>query len=116
MAPKRNHSMSTKTQDSQPAPPAEARCSLAPCSAGWVRGEAPKDGTLYVALGRMVGSDEWGGHSTPFLSHVRWGGSGGWSGWVDERGMAISSDIDDRVYIDYWCALPNGEDDPRRSP
>lgn len=83
------------------------RCAVSPGSAGWVRGDAPKDGKLYVALGRMVGTDEWGGHSTPFLSHVRWGGSGDWSGWVDEHGMAISSDIEDRVYIDHWCALPN---------
>lgn len=74
---------------------------------GWTRGDAPKDGQLYVAIGRVVGSDEWGGRSTPFLSQVRWGGgSGGWSGWVDEHGMAISSDIEARVYIDHWCALP----------
>lgn len=77
---------------------------------GWSHGDAPKDGQLYVAMGRVVGSDEWGGRSTPFLSQVRWGGSGGWSGWVDECGLAIASDIDDRVCIDHWCALPCGTD------
>lgn len=76
------------------------------CSAGWTCGDAPKDGNLYVALGRMVGADEYGGHSTPFLSHVQWK-TGDWSGWVDEHGMAISSDIDDTVHIDHWCFLPN---------
>lgn len=77
---------------------------------GWAHGDAPKDGQLYVAMGRVVGSDEWGGRSTPFLSQVRWSGSGGWSWWVDEHGMAISSDIEARVYIDHLCSLPCGAD------
>lgn len=79
-------------------------CIAAP--SGWTRGDAPKDGQLYVAMGRVVGSDEWGGRSTPFLSQVRWHCDAGFGCWVDERGMAISSDIEARVYIDHWCALP----------
>jgi hypothetical protein len=90
----------------------EARCAVSTGSAGWVRGEAPKDGNLYVAMGRMVGFDEWGGHSTPFLSQVRWHCDADWGGWVDERGLAVSSDIDDRVHIDHWCALPNNGHEP----
>ena len=72
----------------------------------WAHGDAPKDGQLYVAIGRVVGSDEWGGRSAPFLSQVRWHCDAGFGFWVDECGMAISSDIEARVYIDHWCALP----------
>lgn len=86
----------------------EHKADMAPAeaAAGWVRGEPAKDGALYVAIGRLVGCDENSGHSTPFLEYVRWGGTGGWLGWVDQHDMAISSDIEDRVYVDYWIALP----------
>lgn len=76
----------------------------------WNVGEPPRDGRCYVALGAVVGADEWGGSSSPFLSMVRWikGQTTGWEGWVDERQLAISSDPADAVRIHYWATLPEG--------
>lgn len=75
-------------------------------SIAWTCGKAPRDGKLFIAMGRILATDEHGGYSMPFLSRVRWGGSTGWSGWVDEQGMAISSDLDAEVHIDHWIGLP----------
>lgn len=76
----------------------------------WNIGEAPRDGAAYVVFGRVVSSDEFGGSSSPFLAQVRWisGATTGWAGWVDERGLSISSDPADVVRIDRWAHLPEG--------
>lgn len=76
-------------------------------TAGWVKGFAPKDGNLYVMIGRIVGTEKDTNHSIPFLLDLCWKQTSDWSGWVDKWGMAVSSDINERVYVDYWCSLPD---------
>ena len=75
----------------------------------WNSGEAPRDGETYVAMGRVVWSADHSGGSIPFLSQVRYVVSEGWKGWLDDRDLAISEGVDDRVCIDYWIPLPGAE-------
>lgn len=80
-----------------------------PCSAGWQKGEPPKDGELYVALGSVKWADEYGGGSTPFLSQVRHTIREGWTGWLDENDLAIADGIEDQVFFANWICLPNDQ-------
>lgn len=79
----------------------------AACSIGWFSGEAPKDGKTYVAMGRVVWSDDCGGGSIPFIAQVHYSHRDGWEGWLDDRNLAIAEGVSERVHIDYWMPLPN---------
>ncbi len=77
--------------------------------ATWDKGEPPKDGKLYVAIGRAVARDEYGGSSRPFVSKVRWDGD-----WLDDRGLAIRYDAAERVIIAWHIALPENTEGNER--
>jgi hypothetical protein len=77
-----------------------------PCSAGWNAGTAPKDGKLYVAIGRVVWAEKYGGGSSPFTGQVKYRSVDGGM-WVDQDDMAIAQTTDDIVHIDHWISLPN---------
>lgn len=73
---------------------------------GWVSGEPPKDGKIYLGIGCIACYAPDGGESIPFLSHVRWCESEGFIGWLDGEGMAIRSFCEDQVHIHHWSELP----------
>lgn len=69
---------------------------------------APQDGTPIVAIGRVLGEDDFSCYSDPFYGFVRWEKDGsGYEGWhFISNGMVVSSDIEAEVKIDFWNPLP----------
>ncbi len=76
----------------------------APAEPQWKTSDPPKDGTIFVAIGRVVWSDEFGGESWPFVAMVHFNGEQ----WLDEIGMALTESPLDTVHIDYWIQIPPG--------
>lgn len=73
----------------------------------WSSGEPPRDGQFYAARGAIFEHDESGANSTPFLAYVRWSSTpGGFSGWLDDTGLALCSNIDARITIYAWSPRP----------
>lgn len=80
----------------------------------WHTTPAPKDGTVIVAVGRVIGCepDDSGGSVTAFSGAVRWQEiartkNGGHWFWADESdGLVVARDTRDQVVIDWWLPHP----------
>lgn len=79
----------------------------------WRTDEAPKDGTEFVAIGRVLWQDEVSGGSMPFVAAIRWKSfPDGFSGWCHsdsraEFSTAVAQDFADEVKIDWWAPMPD---------
>lgn len=76
---------------------------------GWQRGEAPRDGHLYVCVGSIIESDDEGGGSYPFIAKIKWLDEGKDPCWVNESGLSLAEWWADEVRIDFWCNVPGEE-------
>ena len=76
---------------------------------GWQQGEAPKDGNVYVCIGRIIEYKDEGGGSYPFIAKIKWLNEGKEPCWVYESGLSPAEWWTDKVCIDYWCNVPGEE-------
>jgi len=76
----------------------------------WQTNEPPKDGTVIVAVGRVV----WSEFSTSvdrFVAAIRWEkDSSGYEGWHYSRdGLTVAREPGDEVKVDWWANFPEEE-------
>jgi len=65
----------------------------------------PKDGTVFVAVGKLTAADERGGYSAPFVAELKWDGRM----WVHaESQLSVAETPDEAVRIFYWLPVPMG--------
>lgn len=70
----------------------------------WHKGEPPKDGREYVALGNISWTCRDGGHgSVPFTESIHWNGEM----WLRPSGMSVVLNCDDQFHIHHWAFPPN---------
>jgi hypothetical protein len=73
----------------------------------WNETEAPKDGTLIVALGGVTISDEFTTAKLPFCELIFWSDEHKeWLRWFDT--MSLRRSPDDQVHIHFWMPCPQG--------
>lgn len=74
----------------------------------WRNDEPPRDGTVIVALGRVLWQAELVRVSEPFTAAVRWQ-AGDFPCWTyADSKMAVACTPEDVVSIDWWAPLPEG--------
>jgi hypothetical protein len=74
----------------------------------WQTIEPPKDGTVIVAIGRLIWTDEWSTYVDRFLAEIRWEkDSSRYEGWhYSHSGMTVARQLDDEVMVDCWAHTP----------
>lgn len=74
----------------------------------WNKTEPPKDGSVIVAVGRVIVTDEISTFVESFVAAVRWEkDQSGYEGWHYNRdGMTVARALDDEVKIDWWTEYP----------
>jgi hypothetical protein len=77
----------------------------------WQTKEPPKDGTVIVAVGRVIWSDEFSTSVDQFAAAIRWEkGSSNFEGWHYNRdGLTVAREMGDEVKVDWWANFPNEE-------
>ena len=77
----------------------------------WQTNEPPKDGTVIVAVGRVIWSDEFSTSVDQFVAAIRWEkDSSGYEGWHYNRdGMVLATTLQDEVKVDWWANFPKEE-------
>lgn len=80
----------------------------------WITTEPPKDGSVIVAVGRVIVTDEISTSVESFVAAVRWEkDQSGYEGWHYNRdGMTVARALDDEVKIDWWSNFPKEDDAP----
>lgn len=79
--------------------------------ASWNETEPPKDGTIIVAIGRVIWHDDISTTVDSFTGAVMWiKDESGYEGWhFAKDGMVVACGLDDEVKVDYWNLPPNVE-------
>jgi hypothetical protein len=76
----------------------------------WKSENPPKDGTPVVAVGRVISRDEFSTAVDPFCTVIFWSKTeSGFEGWclgLNEYKIAVASQLEDEVKIDFWIELP----------
>ena len=70
----------------------------------WRKGEPPKDGNLYVIIGRILWAFEGQAGSNPVLSYAKYGKGGD---WLDQHGLSVNPYPEDKFVIDYYSPVPS---------
>lgn len=91
---------------------------FAVASSAWLDGKsAPKDGTLIVAVGRVIYGDDISTSVAPFCTAIRWTKEEGqYEGWHTRENMSIAQMLADEVIIDYWLPYPSNDQAHRQPP
>lgn len=72
----------------------------------WNTCPPPQDGTRIVAIGRVLWEDDFSAGSDPFVAEIFWQKSpSDYEGWF-HGDLALSSNLDDKVKIDFWMPFP----------
>lgn len=73
----------------------------------WNTTEPPKDGSVIVAVGRLIVTEEFLTGVDFFVSAVRWEkDQSGYEGWhYNSDGMTVARALDDEVKIDWWARI-----------
>lgn len=100
------------TTNIQTETPRPVRCSA------WLGGNAPKDGTPIVAIGRVIWHDEYSTSVDSFVAVIRWlKDQSGYEGWhFDRDGMTVARTLDDEVMVDWWLPLPPNDSSSSTRP
>lgn len=83
-----------------------------PTKHGWWTANPPQDGSLIIAIGRVIWTDEMTTGVDRFIEEVQWLTVDGYSGWHHSGGdafepsLAVATSLTDDVRIDYWMPSP----------
>lgn len=73
----------------------------------WNTENPPKDGTIIVAIGKVVWMDGAITGADPLLAEISWcQPKGGHLGWHFTSGMSVATSTNDEVIIHYWMPCP----------
>lgn len=74
----------------------------------WNTTPPPQDGTVIVAIGRVIYSDEFSTSVDPFVAALVWEmDNSRYEGWHTQKDrMSVARTLDDEVKIDWWLPFP----------
>ena len=77
----------------------------------WQTNNPPQDGTIIVAVARVIWSDEFSTSVDQFVAAILWEkDSSGYEGWhYTHTGLTVARELGDEVVIDWWAKFPKEE-------
>ena len=76
----------------------------------WNTGEPPHDGSLIIAIGKIMESADACTWADPLCAPIRWTALPGQiAGWHYQSGMSVRRSLDEEVIIHYWLPMPTAE-------